>query len=31
MTFSEEIENEIKEFVSRTENVYYLNTLLHME
>ena len=23
MTFSEEIENEIKEFVSRTENVYY--------
>ena len=23
MTFNEEIENEIKEFVSRTENVYY--------
>ena len=23
MTFAEEIENEIKEFVSRTENVYY--------
>jgi len=23
MTFSEEIEDEIKEFVSRTENIYY--------
>ena len=23
MTFSEEIENEIKEFVNRTENIYY--------